>query len=93
MKFRPKLAIKPDLIYLQPSWTKGSRQRSIPITALEQRHVLEHVGKLVKGENSLIPPDRSYVEHLKRFEHLTIQAGLRNTHGLRHHLRSSATTR
>lgn len=84
MKFRPKLAIKPDLIYLQPSWTKGSRARSIQITTLEQRHVLEHVARLVKGQDSLIPSERSYVEHLKRFEYLTTKAGLRNTHGLRH---------
>jgi hypothetical protein len=84
MKFRPKLAIKPDLIYLQPSWTKGGRPRSIQITTLEQRHVLEHVARLVKGQDSLIPAERTYVEHLKRFEYLTTKAGLRNTHGLRH---------
>ncbi len=84
MKFQPQSAVRADHIALQASWTKGGRARSIPVTTLEQRHVLEHVMKLVPGRGSLIPAELSYVEHLKRFEYQTLKAGLRNTHGLRH---------
>jgi hypothetical protein len=84
MKFRPHLAVKPDQIQLQASWTKGGRPRTIAVTTLEQRRVLEHVTRLVKGQGSLIPDTLSYVAHLKRYEYQTTKAGLRNTHGLRH---------
>ena len=83
MKFQPRKAIHADHIALQSSWTKGGRARTVPITTLEQRHVLEHVAKLAGG-GSLIPASLSYVEHLKRFEYQTLKAGVRNTHGLRH---------
>lgn len=84
IKFRPKLAIYRDHIHLLASWTKGGKSRSIEITTLEQRHVLEHVSKLVQGDGSLIPADKNYVEQLRRYEYHTLTAGLRNTHGLRH---------
>lgn len=84
IKFQPHAAIRSDHIALQASWTKGGRARTIPITTLEQRQVLEQVARLIPGRGSLIPPAMSYVEHLKRFEYLTLKAGLRNTHGLRH---------
>lgn len=84
IKFRPFQAIKPDQIQLQASWTKGGRPRTIPITTLEQRHVLDHVSRLVKGQGSLIPDNLTYVEQLRKYEYQTAKAGLRNTHGLRH---------
>jgi integrase len=84
MKFQPQAAIRADHIALQASWTKGGRARTIPITTLEQRQVLQHVAGLVPGKGSLIPAQLSYVEHLKRFEYQTLKAGIRNTHGLRH---------
>ena len=84
MKFQPHAAIHPDNIALQASWTKGGRARTVPITTLEQRQVLQHVAGLISGRGSLIPANLSYVEHLKRFEYQTLKAGIRNTHGLRH---------
>ncbi|WJR67089.1 phage integrase N-terminal domain-containing protein [Neorhizobium sp. CSC1952] len=84
MKFQPQAAIRGDHIALQASWTKGGRARTIPITTLEQRQVLQHVVKLIPGRGSLIPAQLTYVEHLKRFEYQTLKAGLRNTHGFRH---------
>lgn len=84
MKFQPLAAIRADYISLQASWTKGGRARTVPITTLEQRQVLQHVMKLVPGRGSLIPAQLSYVEHLKRFEYQTLKVDLRNTHGLRH---------
>lgn len=84
LKFRPQLAIRADHIALQGSWTKGGRPRTIPITTLEQRQILQHVTNLVKGQGSLIPANLTYVEQLKRYEYQTLKAGLRNTHGFRH---------
>ncbi len=84
LKFRPHVAMRADHISLQASWTKGGRARTIPITTLEQRQVLQHVATIAKGQDSLIPAELTYVEHLKRYEYQTSKAGLRNTHGFRH---------
>ncbi|UIY30994.1 integrase domain-containing protein [Neorhizobium galegae] len=84
LKFQPHTAVRADHITLQASWTKGGRARTVPITTLEQRQVLEHVIGLIKGKSSMIPAHLSYIEQLKRFEYHTLKAGLRNTHGFRH---------
>ncbi|EJS4624981.1 integrase domain-containing protein [Salmonella enterica] len=89
MKFRGSWALKgqsPDsisTISLKPSWTKGGRPRSIPVLTAEQRQLLAEVGQLA-GSGSLIPPDRSYREHLREFERQTSGIGIGHTHGLRH---------
>lgn len=84
IKFSPSYAIQEQRIVLRSSWTKGGRARSIPITKEYQRWVLDQVRRLVPGQGSLIPASSNYVEQLKRYEHQTLQAGLRNTHGFRH---------
>ena len=84
MKFQPQAAIKADHIALQGSWTKGGRARTVPITTLVQRQVLQQAARLVPGNGSLIPAQMSYIEHLKRYEYQTLKADLRNTHGFRH---------
>nr|EEE1923733.1 integrase [Salmonella enterica subsp. diarizonae] len=89
MKFRVSWALKgqsPDsisAISLKPSWTKGGRPRSIPVLTQEQRQLLAEVRQLT-GSGSLIPPDRSYREHLRVFERETASVGTGHTHGLRH---------
>ncbi|EBS4549194.1 integrase [Salmonella enterica subsp. diarizonae] len=49
----------------------------------EQRKLLAEVRQLA-GSGSLIPPDRSYREHLRVFERETASVGIGHTHGLRH---------
>lgn len=89
MKFRVSWALKgqsPDsisAISLKASWTKGGRPRSIPVLTQEQRQLLAEVRQLA-GSGSLIPPDRSYREHLRVFERETASVGTGHTHGLRH---------
>ncbi|HIB1643722.1 TPA: phage integrase N-terminal domain-containing protein [Salmonella enterica subsp. enterica serovar Muenchen] len=89
MKFRVSWALKgqsPDsisAISLKASWTKGGRPRSIPVLTQEQRQLLAEVRQLA-GSGSLIPPDRSYREHLRVFERETASVGIGHTHGLRH---------
>lgn len=83
IKFRPSYADRSDHIVLKGSWTKGGRERSIPITTGQQRVVLDAVHRLA-GEGSLIPLHRTYVEQLHVYEGQTKAAGLRGMHGLRH---------
>lgn len=84
MKFRPKLAIKADSIELKASWCKGGRARTIPLTTETQQHVLQQVVMLAGDKGSLIPQEKSYVQHLKTYEYQTLKVGMRNTHGFRH---------
>lgn len=83
IKFRPKLADRGDHIALKPSWTKGGRYREIPVLTERQRALLDEVAAFATG-GSLISEGKTYVQHLKTYEYQTLQAGLRNNHGLRH---------
>jgi len=83
MKFQPGFADRGDHITLKDSWTKGGRPRVIPLTQASQRAVLNRAHQLA-GKGSLIPPQLTYVQQLKRFERQTANAGLSKTHGLRH---------
>src|SRR5882672_11033886 len=40
IKFQPSYADRGDAITLKGSWTKGGRERTVPITTTEQRAVL-----------------------------------------------------
>ena len=68
---------------LKSSWTKGGREREIPIRNDEQRRVLDEA-KQFAGRGSLIPADKSYVEQLRRFEYQCDKAGIHRVHGHRH---------
>ncbi|MCB1878142.1 MAG: integrase domain-containing protein, partial [Chromatiales bacterium] len=68
---------------LKASWTKGGKERSIPIRNEEQRTLLERIKREV-GNGSLIPADRNYVQQLRIYERQTANAGLSRMHGLRH---------
>ncbi len=83
LKFKPRLADKGDCIALKASWCKGGRERQVPVTLERQRELLAEV-KAVCGAGSLIPDDKSYIQHRKALEHQTLKAGLTNLHGLRH---------
>lgn len=83
IKFVPSYADKGDLICLKASWTKGGREREIPIRNAKQREVLDRAHKLA-GRGSLIPQSRTYIQHLKVYERHTANAGLSKMHGLRH---------
>lgn len=89
MKFTPSYALggydpySAPVLRIKPSWSKGGRYREIPITTDAQRDALMAALTLA-GDGSLIPADRSYKEHLGRFERETKAVGLGQTHGLRH---------
>lgn len=85
LKFQPSYAAAAgnDRIRLKASWTKGGRAREIPVRNEYQREVLARAAALA-GKGSMIPPDKRYVDQLKRYENVTMRAGLSKLHGLRH---------
>ena len=83
LKIRPGWADRGDILRLKDSWTKGGRDREIPIRNAEQRQVLDEAKRLA-GKGSLIPADRTYVEQLRRFEYQCDRAGIHRVHGHRH---------
>ena len=71
--------------HIKKSWTKGGRERSIPILTEAQRIWLEEAKKLVQYKShSLIPADTTYKTYRKRFEKSCERAGIDHRHGLRH---------
>lgn len=83
MKFQPNFADRGDHLVLKASWTKGGRERTIPVWTDEQRDVLNRARRLV-GFGSLIPSNRNYRQQMRIYEGNTLRAGLSQMHGLRH---------
>lgn len=83
IKFSPGYADRGDHITLKASWTKGGKERDVPVRSDEQRAVLDRARRLAAG-GSLIPSDRNYVQQLRAYERHTANAGLSKMHGLRH---------
>ena len=85
LKLKPFQADRGDRLVLQGSWTKGGRPREIPIRTLAQRELLDRAKAFVKRQSaSLIPPDKTYAQHLHSYESQCVRAGLHKMHGLRH---------
>jgi integrase len=83
IKFQPSFADRGDHVVLKASWTKGGKERIIPLRTQAQREVLNRAGRLA-GSGSLIPSNRNYVQQLRIYEGSTLRAGLSRMHGLRH---------
>jgi site-specific recombinase XerC len=83
LKIQPRWADRGDHLHLKASWTKGGRERDVPIRTREQRVLLEQAKRLA-GFGSLIPRGRQYIEQLRIYERHTANAGLSKMHGLRH---------
>ena len=83
MKVRVAWANRGTYLKLEGSWTKGGRERTVPIETEAQQKLLERV-KALTGSGSLIPAGSKYIDHLKLYENQTAAAGLEKLHGLRH---------
>ncbi|GLR53554.1 integrase domain-containing protein [Shinella yambaruensis] len=83
IKFQPAYADRGGYIALKGSWTKGGRERTVPITTAEQRAVLSDAHALA-GSGALIPAHRNYIEQRHVYDGQCKAAGLSNVHGLRH---------
>ena len=91
MKFQPEFALdgqwidNAKYIVLKPTWTKGKRGRTIPISNENQRKELRKAYALAqKNGGSMIPKEKSYKAHKSNFEAVTHGLGVGQTHGLRH---------
>ena len=84
IKLRPAWADQGDVLHLKASWTKGGKERDIPIRSEAQREVLQDAKQLATS-GSLIPAEMSYRDQLNRFKAQTARAGIDRVHGLRHH--------
>ncbi|MGD8617292.1 MAG: integrase domain-containing protein [Gammaproteobacteria bacterium] len=83
MKIQPLVADQGDHLFLKGSWTKGGRERIVPICTEAQRELLNRARRLA-GRGSLIPSNRNYVHQMRVYEGNTRRAGLHHMHGLRH---------
>ena len=91
MKFQPEFALdgqwidNAKYIVLKPTWTKGKRGRTIPISNENQRKELRKAYALAqKNGGSMIPKEKSYKAHKSNFEAVTHALGVGQTHGVRH---------
>lgn len=83
IKFQPHYADQGDHLKIKGSWTKGGRERVIPIITSEQRAALDFAHKLV-GVRSLIPAEKTYIEQRHVYDRQCKLAELKRMHGLRH---------
>ena len=83
IKFQPSYADRGDHITLKGSWTKGGRERTVPITTTEQRDAL-HAAHRLAGTGSLIPANKTYIQQRHVYDGQCKAAGLSHMHGLRH---------
>ncbi len=83
IKFQPGYADRGDHIALKGSWTKGGRERTVPITTAEQRQVLDLAHQFA-GAGALIPAHKNYIQQRHTYDGQCKAAGLSNMHGLRH---------
>lgn len=83
IKFQPSYADRGDHIALKGSWTKGGRERTVPITTTEQRDALQAAHHLA-GIGSLIPANKTYIQQRHVYDGQCKAAGLSHMHGLRH---------
>ncbi|MGS8566431.1 integrase domain-containing protein, partial [Salmonella enterica subsp. enterica serovar Newport] len=65
------------------SWTKGGRERVVPVTTPGQRALLEQVHQFA-GVGSLIPAHKTYIQQRHVYDGQCKAAGLSHMHGLRH---------
>jgi site-specific recombinase XerC len=84
-KFKPHQADKGDYVQLQSSWCKGGRARQVPVLTSEARYWLNEAKKLISNTNdSLIPTDKTYIQHRHLYDKQMQLASIKHPHGFRH---------
>lgn len=83
IKIQPSWADRGDVLVLNSTWTKGGKEREIPILNEMQRELLNQA-KALADKGSLIPVEMSYIDQLNRFKAQTAFAGIDRVHGFRH---------
>jgi hypothetical protein len=84
IKIVPAWADRGDHLLLKASWTKGGREREVPIRTTEQRALLADAKALAAGKSLVDPAYRCYRAWLSHFRHACDAAGIQKVHGHRH---------
>ena len=84
IKIVPTWADRGDKVVLKASWTKGGREREIPVQTLQQRQVLDEAKALVKGKSLVASRYETYRDYLKHFRYECERVGIHAFHGHRH---------
>jgi hypothetical protein len=84
IKIVPKWADRGNALVLKDSWTKGGREREIPIRTLEQRQLVDEAKALAKGKSLVAPSYSTYRDYLAHFRAECARVGINSFHGHRH---------
>src|SRR6202165_237900 len=84
IKIMPKWADRGDRLVLKDSWTKGGRERDIPVRTLEQRQLVDEAKALAKGKSLVAPRYKTYRDYLQYFRYQCERVGIHGFHGHRH---------
>jgi len=84
IKIIPAWADRGDRLVLKDSWTKGGREREIPIRTLEQRQLVDEAKALAKGKSLVAPGYATYRDYLQHFRAECARIGIHRFHGHRH---------
>jgi len=88
--FQPHTAYQPakegrkDRIYLQGSWTKGGKERWIPIVNESQRQFLDYLLTAFQPGESMIPQNMTLKQQISIYDYQTKKVGMHKLHGLRY---------
>src|SRR6516162_700557 len=84
IKIVPKWADRGSALLLKDSWTKGGREREIPIRTLEQRQLVDEAKALARGKSLVAPGYATYRDYLQHFRAECARVGIHRSHGHRH---------
>ena len=84
IKIIPEWADRGDRLVLKDSWTKGGREREIPIRTPEQRQLIDQAKAFAKGKSLVAPRYTTYRDYLKHFRYQCERVGIHAFHGHRH---------
>src|SRR5205823_9008606 len=83
-KIVPKWADRGDRLVLKASWTKGGREREIPVRTQAQLQLVDEAKALAKGKSLVAAPYDTYRDYLKYFRYQCERVGIHAFHGHRH---------
>jgi hypothetical protein len=84
IKIVPTWADRGHSLVLKDSWTKGGRQRELPIRTMEQRQLVDEAKALAKGKSLVAPGYTTYRDYLQHFRAECARIGIHGFHGHRH---------
>jgi len=84
IKIVPAWADRGERLLLKASWTKGGRERAIPVRTREQRQLLDEARALANGKSLVAPGYSTYRDYLQHFRYQCERVGIHAFHGHRH---------